>query len=91
MKTLITILLLLCLMGCGDGQVLVDKRIVDWNTLQTMSDGDGSISGHADWKEKADGRECTIFMLPDDFYSQDDYFKVQGHELEHCFKGNFHD
>ena len=85
-KLLIACVVIINLVGCGNG-VYVELHHVSTERLASIC---GDCNGYAKWDEATN--ECDIYMMHKEEYSSINiYHDVLGHELRHCFEGNWHD
>lgn len=88
MKKIIVVLALL-LSACGSGEKLVTLHVVDRDTIEAMSSV--NTVGYATWQISEPYDICDIYVLDKNQYeSMNQYNYVLGHEIRHCFEGDFH-
>lgn len=84
---LICLLVVLFMVSCG-GQLTVDINHVNQSTIDAMCDESYRCKAYATW----DGLgNCQIYIKERTEYTNDEeYHRLLGHELRHCFEENFH-
>lgn len=89
MKKLIVLCLLLA--GCGNGDKLVEIHHVEQAVIDSMCDESYRCDGYAKWHDDEPYDTCDIYVrAPAQYRSEYDYHAILGHELRHCFSGEFH-
>lgn len=94
MARMLVIFLLLFLAGCGDDGRYITIHEVDMQTMQAISDqgvGGEAAQGHAKWNDET--AECEIWVISRDYFLEveiDRWHAILGHEVRHCFEGDFH-
>lgn len=85
MKALLSILLLLT--SCGWG-VSVEIEHVSQEEIDSLCDEKYRCQAYTTW---SDFGACTIYIKPiEEYDSERTYNELLGHELRHCFEGEFH-
>lgn len=90
--------------GCGAVDIVVQYSTQDEITAN-FGDGVNVFPGYAIWRDKIDGRRCTIYIVtPEEFLGRyplgfreigigdwiNTWDDLYAHELRHCDEGNYH-
>ena len=90
MKKLIVLLFLVA--GCGsENTVILQRHHVSQDNINNLTPPDSvGQPAYAIWDHSTG--KCDIYLLPKDQYKSEEwYLYYQGHEVEHCFSGYWHD
>ncbi len=100
MKRLVFIFVLLLLPGCAASTAPGSDVAIVWNRVddpQVACEGLAGrreffkIMGCSKWREASNRRECVIYAPEPRDERDKERFVTLGHEVMHCFEGNWHD